>query len=157
VVTVEHLQNLKHLAIVGNVGHFDDEIDIAGLEAIPGVEKIEIKPQVHEYRLPGGADRAPHSILVMSEGRLMNLGNATGHPSFVMSASFTNQVLAQIELYTKREQYPVGVYVLPKILDEKVARLHLAALGVQLTELTGQAAYIGVPVEGPYKLEHYRY
>jgi len=158
VVTVEHLQNLKHLAIVGNVGHFDDEIDIAGLEAIPGVEKIEIKPQVHEYRLPGGADRAPHSILVMSEGRLMNLGNATGHPSFVMSASFTNQVLAQIELYTKREQYPVGVYVLPKILDEKVARLHLAALGVQLTELTEeQAAYIGVPVEGPYKLEHYRY
>jgi adenosylhomocysteinase len=158
VVTVEHLQNLKHLAIVGNVGHFDDEIDIAGLEAIPGVEKIEIKPQVHEYRLPGGADRAPHSILVMSEGRLMNLGNATGHPSFVMSASFTNQVLAQIELYTKREQYPVGVYVLPKILDEKVARLHLAALGVQLTELTPeQAAYIGVPVEGPYKLEHYRY
>ncbi|OJU44319.1 MAG: adenosylhomocysteinase [Microbacterium sp. 69-7] len=158
VVTVDHLQNLKHLAIVGNVGHFDDEIDIAGLEAIPGVEKIEIKPQVHEYRLPGGDDRAPRSILVMSEGRLMNLGNATGHPSFVMSASFTNQVLAQIELYTKREQYPVGVYVLPKILDEKVARLHLAALGVQLTELTPeQAAYIGVPVEGPYKLEHYRY
>ena len=158
VVTVEHLQNLKHLAIVGNVGHFDDEIDMAGLEAIAGVEKIEIKPQVHEYRLPAGADRAPHSILVMSEGRLMNLGNATGHPSFVMSASFTNQVLAQIELYTKREQYPVGVYVLPKILDEKVARLHLAALGVQLTELTPeQAAYIGVPVEGPYKLDHYRY
>lgn len=158
VVTVEHLQNLKHLAIVGNVGHFDDEIDMAGLEAIAGVEKIEIKPQVHEYRLPAGAGRAPRSILVMSEGRLMNLGNATGHPSFVMSASFTNQVLAQIELYTKREQYPVGVYVLPKILDEKVARLHLAALGVQLTELTPeQAAYIGVPVEGPYKLDHYRY
>ncbi|EIC09034.1 Adenosylhomocysteinase [Microbacterium laevaniformans OR221] len=158
VVTVEHLQNLKHLAIVGNVGHFDDEIDMAGLEAIAGVEKIEIKPQVHEYRLPASAGRAPRSILVMSEGRLMNLGNATGHPSFVMSASFTNQVLAQIELYTKREQYPVGVYVLPKILDEKVARLHLAALGVQLTELTPeQAAYIGVPVEGPYKLEHYRY
>ena len=159
VVTVDHLTRLKHLAIVGNVGHFDDEIDVAGLEAIPGVEKIEIKPQVHEYRLPadavGGAGR---SILVMSEGRLMNLGNATGHPSFVMSASFTNQVLAQIELYTKPEHYPVGVYVLPKILDEKVARLHLAALGVELTKLTAeQAAYIGVSVEGPYKLEHYRY
>ncbi|MBD3758793.1 MULTISPECIES: adenosylhomocysteinase [Microbacterium] len=153
VVTTEHLQGLKHLAIVGNVGHFDDEIDMAGLEAIPGVEKVEIKPQVHEYRLPGGT-----SILVMSEGRLMNLGNATGHPSFVMSASFTNQVLAQIELWTKPEEYPVGVYVLPKILDEKVARLHLAALGVELTELTAeQAAYIGVPVEGPYKLDHYRY
>ena len=158
VVTVEHLTKLKHLAIVGNVGHFDDEIDLAGLEALPGVEKIEIKPQVHEYRLPAAADGAPRSILVMSEGRLMNLGNATGHPSFVMSASFTNQVLAQIELYTKPELYPVGVYVLPKILDEKVARLHLAALGVELTELTPeQAAYIGVPVEGPYKLEHYRY
>ncbi|AUG30396.1 MULTISPECIES: adenosylhomocysteinase [Microbacterium] len=158
VVTVEHLTKLKHLAIVGNVGHFDDEIDMAGLEALPGVEKIEIKPQVHEYRLPAAADGAPRSILVMSEGRLMNLGNATGHPSFVMSASFTNQVLAQIELYTKPELYPVGVYVLPKILDEKVARLHLAALGVELTELTPeQAAYIGVPVEGPYKLEHYRY
>lgn len=158
VVTVDHLRNLKHLAIVGNVGHFDDEIDIAGLEAIPGVEKVEIKPQVHEYRLPAGPDGTRRSVLVMSEGRLMNLGNATGHPSFVMSASFTNQVLAQIELYTKREEYPVGVYVLPKILDEKVARLHLAALGVELTELTeAQAAYIGVPVEGPYKLEHYRY
>ena len=159
VVTVEHLTKLKHLAVVGNVGHFDDEIDMAGLEAIPGVEKIEIKPQVHEYRLPadvvGGVGR---SILVMSEGRLMNLGNATGHPSFVMSASFTNQVLAQIELYTKPDEYPVGVYVLPKILDEKVARLHLAALGVELTTLTEeQAVYIGVPVEGPYKLEHYRY
>ncbi|MGB4778126.1 adenosylhomocysteinase [Microbacterium sp.] len=153
VVTVDQLQNLKHLAIVGNVGHFDDEIDIAGLEAIPGIEKVEIKPQVHEYRMPSG-----RSILIMSEGRLMNLGNATGHPSFVMSASFTNQVLAQIELYTKPQEYPVGVYVLPKILDEKVARLHLAALGVELTELTAeQAAYIGVPVEGPYKLEHYRY
>jgi len=153
VVTTEHLQGLKHLAIVGNVGHFDDEIDMAGLEAIAGVEKIDIKPQVHEYRLPTG-----RSILVLSEGRLLNLGNATGHPSFVMSASFTNQVLAQLELYTKSAEYPVGVYVLPKILDEKVARLHLDALGVQLTTLTDeQAAYIGVPVEGPYKLEHYRY
>ena len=126
---------------------------IAGLEAIPGMEKIEIKPQVHEYRMPGGA-----SILVLSEGRLLNLGNATGHPSFVMSASFTNQVLAQLELYTNRAAYPIGVYVLPKILDEKVARLHLDALGVRLTTLTDeQAAYIGVPVEGPYKLDHYRY
>ena len=153
VVTVEHLQGLKHLAIVGNVGHFDDEIDMAGLEAIPGVEKIEIKPQVHEYRLPNG-----RSILVLSEGRLLNLGNATGHPSFVMSASFANQVLAQLELFTKREQYPVGVYVLPKALDEKVARLHLAALGVELTTLSGeQSSYLGIPVDGPYKPEHYRY
>ncbi|WP_454169874.1 adenosylhomocysteinase [Microbacterium paulum] len=153
VVTTEHLRALKHLAIVGNVGHFDDEIDIAGLEAIPGVEKVEIKPQVHEYRMPGGT-----SILVLSEERLLNLGNATGHPSFVMSASFTNQVLAQIELYTKPADYPIGVYVLPKILDEKVARLHLDALGVRLTTLTDeQAAYIGVPVDGPYKLDHYRY
>ena len=153
VVTVEHLLALKHLAIVGNVGHFDDEIDMAALEAVAGVEKIEIKPQVHEYRLPTG-----RSILVLSEGRLLNLGNATGHPSFVMSASFTNQVLAQIELFTRTDAYPTGVYVLPKALDEKVARLHLSALGVQLTELTEeQAAYIGVPVEGPYKLDHYRY
>lgn len=153
VVTVEHLLGLKHLAIVGNVGHFDDEIDMAGLEALPGVEKIEIKPQVHEYRLPTG-----RSILVLSEGRLLNLGNATGHPSFVMSASFTNQVLAQIELFTRTEEYPIGVYTLPKLLDEKVARLHLDALGVELTELTDeQSAYLGVPVDGPYKLEHYRY
>ena len=153
VVTVDHLLSLKHLAIVGNVGHFDDEIDMAALESLPGVEKIEIKPQVHEYRLPTG-----RSILVLSEGRLLNLGNATGHPSFVMSASFTNQVLAQIELYTKVDEYPTGVYVLPKALDEKVARLHLPALGVQLTQLTDeQAAYIGVPVDGPYKLDHYRY
>ncbi len=153
VVTVEHLLGLKHLAIVGNVGHFDDEIDLAGLEALPGVEKVEIKPQVHEWRLPNG-----RSVLVLSEGRLLNLGNATGHPSFVMSASFANQVLAQIELFTRRAQYPTGVYTLPKTLDEKVARLHLSALGAQLTELTPeQAAYLGVPVEGPYKLDHYRY
>jgi adenosylhomocysteinase len=153
VVTTEHLRALKHLAIVGNVGHFDDEIDIAGLEAIPGVEKVEIKPQVHEYRMPGGT-----SILVLSEGRLLNLGNATGHPSFVMSASFTNQVLAQIELYTRTADYPVGVYTLPKHLDEKVARLQLKKLNAQLTELTdAQAAYIGVSKEGPYKSEHYRY
>ncbi|MGN6326477.1 adenosylhomocysteinase [Pseudolysinimonas sp.] len=153
VVTLDHLLGLKHLAVVGNVGHFDNEIDMAGLESLPGAEKIEIKPQVHEWRLPTG-----RSILVMSEGRLMNLGNATGHPSFVMSNSFSNQVLAQIELFTKRDEYPVGVYTLPKVLDEKVARLHLAALGVELTELTpDQAAYIGVPVEGPYKPDHYRY
>ncbi len=153
VVTVEHLLALKHLAIVGNVGHFDNEIDLAGLARVPGVERIEIKPQVHEWRLPTG-----RSILVLSEGRLMNLGNATGHPSFVMSASFSNQVLAQIELHVRPERYPMGVHVLPKVLDEKVARLHLPALGVELTELTpSQAAYIGVPVEGPYKPEIYRY
>lgn len=153
VVTPEHLLGLKHLAIVANVGHFDDEIDMAGLAAIPGAERVEIKPQVHEWRLPTG-----RSVLVLSEGRLMNLGNATGHPSFVMSASFTNQVLAQIELFTRREEYPIGVHTLPKALDEKVARLHLPALGVELTTLTPeQAEYIGVPVEGPYKLDHYRY
>ncbi|MFB8147795.1 adenosylhomocysteinase [Microbacterium sp. NPDC056003] len=153
VVTPEHILGLKHLAIVANVGHFDDEIDMAGLAAIEGAERIEIKPQVHEWRLPNG-----RSVLVLSEGRLMNLGNATGHPSFVMSASFTNQVLAQLELYTRPDEYPVGVYTLPKTLDEKVARLHLAALGVELTILTPeQAAYIGVPVDGPYKLDHYRY
>lgn len=153
VITVEHLLGMKHQAIVANVGHFDNEIDIARLEILAGAERVEIKPQVHEWRLPNG-----RSILVLSEGRLMNLGNATGHPSFVMSNSFTNQVLAQIELFTRPEAYPVGVYVLPKVLDEKVARLHLAALGVELTELTeAQAAYIGVPVDGPYKVEHYRY
>jgi adenosylhomocysteinase len=153
VITVEHMLGMKHNAIVANVGHFDNEIDMAGLAKLAGAERIEIKPQVHEWRLPNG-----RSILVLSEGRLMNLGNATGHPSFVMSNSFSNQVLAQIELFTKREQYPLGVYVLPKHLDEKVARLHLAALGVQLTELTPlQADYIGVPVNGPYKPEHYRY
>ncbi|MFP3464460.1 adenosylhomocysteinase [Leifsonia sp. SIMBA_070] len=153
VVTLDHLLGLKHLAIVANVGHFDNEIDMASLEALPGAEKVEIKPQVHEWRLPTG-----RSILVLSEGRLMNLGNATGHPSFVMSNSFTNQVLAQLELYVSPENYPVGVYVLPKHLDEKVARLHLDALGVELTTLTDeQAAYIGVPVDGPYKVDHYRY
>jgi adenosylhomocysteinase len=153
VVTLDHLLGLKHLAIVANVGHFDNEIDMASLEKLAGVTKVEIKPQVHEWRLPTG-----RSVLVLSEGRLMNLGNATGHPSFVMSNSFSNQVLAQLELYTNRAAYPVGVYVLPKHLDEKVARLHLDALGVVLTELTPkQAAYIGVPVEGPYKVNHYRY
>ena len=153
VVTVKQLQGLKHLAIVANVGHFDNEVDMAGLESLAGTERIEIKPQVHEWRLPTG-----RSILVLSEGRLMNLGNATGHPSFVMSASFTNQVLAQMELHTRLEHYPLGVHVLPKLLDEKVARLHLDALGVRLTELTPrQAAYIGVDPAGPYKVDHYRY
>jgi adenosylhomocysteinase len=153
VITVEHLQAMKHQAIVANVGHFDNEIDMAGLEALPGAEKVEIKPQVHEWKMPSG-----RSILVLSEGRLMNLGNATGHPSFVMSNSFTNQVLAQLELFTKTAEYPIGVYVLPKVLDEKVARLHLDALGVELTELTpDQAAYLGIPVAGPYKVDHYRY
>jgi adenosylhomocysteinase len=153
VITLDHLLGLKHLAVVANVGHFDNEIDMAGLESLPGAVKVEIKPQVHEWRLPNG-----RSILVLSEGRLMNLGNATGHPSFVMSNSFTNQVLAQLELFLHLPDYPVGVYVLPKKLDEKVARLHLDALGVELTELTPeQASYIGVPVDGPYKPDHYRY
>ena len=153
VITLEHLAAMKHQAIVANVGHFDNEIDMAGLESLVGATKIEIKPQVHEWVMPSG-----RSILILSEGRLMNLGNATGHPSFVMSNSFANQVLAQIELFVRAENYPVGVYVLPKHLDEKVARLHLDALGVELTALTPlQAAYIGVPVEGPYKVDHYRY
>src|SRR3954471_2398950 len=155
VITVDHLLGMKHQAIVANVGHFDNEIDIAGLEKLADsgkAEKVEIKPQVHEWKLSTG-----RSVLVLSEGRLMNLGNATGHPSFVMSNSFTNQVLAQIELYTRPEEYPVGVHVLPKRLDEKVARLHLDALGVELTELTpAQAKYIGVDVAGPYKVDHYR-
>jgi adenosylhomocysteinase len=153
VITVDHIQHMKHLAIVANVGHFDNEIDMAGLEALPGARRVQIKPQVHEWMLPNG-----RSVLVLSEGRLMNLGNATGHPSFVMSNSFANQVLAQIELFTKPEEYPVAVHVLPKLLDEKVARLHLDALGVELTRLTPeQAAYIGVSPDGPYKVDHYRY
>ena len=153
VVTLEHMLALKHQAIVANVGHFDNEIDMAGLESLPGANRIEIKPQVHEWQLPNG-----RSILMLSEGRLMNLGNATGHPSFVMSTSFTNQVLAQIEVFTNGDAYPLGVHMLPKHLDEKVARFHLDALGVQLTVLSDkQAAYIGVPKEGPYKVDHYRY
>lgn len=153
VITGEQMSRMKHQAIVGNIGHFDNEIDMAGLGKIPGVERINIKPQVDEWRFADG-----HSIIVLSEGRLLNLGNATGHPSFVMSNSFTNQVIAQIELFTKLDQYPVGVYTLSKQLDEKVARLHLDALGVRLTELTKQQAdYLGVAVEGPYKADHYRY
>jgi adenosylhomocysteinase len=153
IFTLNHLTNMKHQAIVSNVGHFDNEIDMSGLEHLPGAKRIEIKPQVHEWVLPGGK-----SIIVLSEGRLMNLGNATGHPSFVMSTSFANQVLAQIEMFTNTSDYPLGVHVLPKKLDEKVARLHLEALGAELTELTPeQAKYIGVEVDGPYKLDHYRY
>jgi adenosylhomocysteinase len=154
VVTVEQMKRMKHQAILGNIGHFDNEIDMAGLETLPGVERKTVKPQVDVWTFPGQRK----SIIVLSEGRLMNLGNATGHPSFVMSNSFTNQVLAQVELFTKPEAYPVGVYVLPKHLDEEVARLHLGALGVRLTTLTGdQAAYLGIPVEGPFKPEQYRY
>ena len=153
VVSADQMSRMKHQAIVGNIGHFDDEIDMAGLEKVPGIERIEIKPQVHEWTFADG-----HSVIVLSEGRLLNLGNATGHPSFVMSNSFTNQVLAQIELFTRAADYPVGVYTLSKELDEMVARLHLPALGVRLTELTQQQAdYLGVPVGGPFKSEHYRY
>jgi adenosylhomocysteinase len=153
IITAEHMSKMKHQAIVGNIGHFDNEIDMAGLAKWPGVRRENIKPQVDEWRFPDG-----HAIIVLSEGRLLNLGNATGHPSFVMSNSFTNQVIAQVELFTKTADYPIGVYTLPKHLDEKVARLHLDALGARLTELTKeQAEYIGVPVEGPYKSEHYRY
>jgi adenosylhomocysteinase len=153
VVTVDHMRRMKHQAIVGNIGHFDNEIDMAGLERFEGVTRKTVKPQVDVFTFPEG-----NAVIVLSEGRLMNLGNATGHPSFVMSNSFTNQVLAQIELFTKTDEYPVGVYTLPKHLDEEVARLHLASLGVRLTELTAdQSEYLGVPVEGPYKSDHYRY
>ena len=153
IIMAEHMGRMKHQAIVGNIGHFDNEIDMAGLAKTPGIVREEIKPQVHAWRFADG-----HTIIVLSEGRLLNLGNATGHPSFVMSNSFTDQVLAQIELFTKPDEYPVGVYTLPKHLDEHVARLHLDALGVKLTKLTErQSAYLGIPVEGPYKPETYRY
>ncbi len=153
VIGVADMERMKHQAIVGNIGHFDNEIDMAGLERVDGIVRDTVKPQVDEWRFADG-----HTIIVLSEGRLLNLGNATGHPSFVMSNSFTNQTIAQIELYSKHEGYPLGVHVLPKHLDEKVARLHLDALGVSLTELTPeQAAYLGVPVEGPFKPDHYRY
>ncbi|MFZ1410157.1 MAG: adenosylhomocysteinase [Micropruina sp.] len=153
VITAEQMSRMKHLAIVGNIGHFDNEIDMAGLQTYPGVLRKNIKPQVDQWTFPDG-----HSIIVLSEGRLLNLGNATGHPSFVMSNSFTNQVLAQIELFTKPEDYPVGVYTLPKELDELVARLHLDALGVQLTTLTSeQSEYLGLPADGPFKPDSYRY
>ncbi|UAC02368.1 adenosylhomocysteinase [Dactylosporangium vinaceum] len=153
VITAEHMARMKHQAIVGNIGHFDNEIDMAGLANRSDVTRITIKPQVDEWKFDDG-----HSIIVLSEGRLLNLGNATGHPSFVMSNSFANQTIAQIELFTKTDEYPIGVYTLAKHLDEKVARLHLDALGVRLTELTKkQAEYLGIPVEGPYKADHYRY
>jgi adenosylhomocysteinase len=153
IVTAEHMARMKHQAIVGNIGHFDNEIDMAGLGRIAGIEKVNIKPQVDKWVFPDG-----HAVIVLSEGRLLNLGNATGHPSFVMSNSFTNQTIAQIELFTKNDAYEHRVYTLPKHLDEKVARLHLDALGVKLTSLSEeQAAYLGVPVEGPYKPDHYRY
>ena len=153
IITAAHMAAMKHQAIVGNIGHFDNEIDMAGLARTPGIRRINIKPQVDEWVFPDG-----HAVIVLSEGRLLNLGNATGHPSFVMSNSFTNQVMAQIELFTQTGQYPIGVYTLPKHLDEKVARLHLDALGVKLTRLTKeQSDYIGVPVDGPYKPDEYRY
>ncbi|MDQ0757160.1 adenosylhomocysteinase [Arthrobacter sp. B3I4] len=163
VILAEHMAGMRDKAIVGNIGHFDNEIDIAGLARIPGVKKVEIKPQVHEWVFDEGTD-AQRSIIVLSEGRLLNLGNATGHPSFVMSNSFANQTIAQIELFTKASQpegereYQKQVYVLPKILDEKVARLHLDALGAKLTELSKeQAEYLGLDAAGPFKPEHYRY
>jgi adenosylhomocysteinase len=153
IIRAQDMARMKHQAIVGNIGHFDNEIDIAGLTKLPGIEKVNIKPQVDKWVFADG-----HAIIMLSEGRLLNLGNATGHPSFVMSNSFTNQTIAQIELFTKNDEYEKKVYVLPKHLDEKVARLHLDALGVRLTQLTPeQAAYIGVPVNGPYKADHYRY
>ena len=153
VITSAHMSQMKHQAIVGNIGHFDNEIDMAGLAAIDGIERINIKPQVDEWVFPGG-----RTVIILSEGRLLNLGNATGHPSFVMSNSFTNQVMAQLELFGNTGEYEKQVYVLSKQLDEKVARLHLDALGVRLTELTpDQASYLGLPLEGPYKSDHYRY
>ncbi|WP_334171345.1 adenosylhomocysteinase [Sinomonas sp.] len=164
IIMAEHMAAMKDKAIVGNVGHFDNEIDMAGLAKWPGIRKIEIKPQVHEWVFPAEDSRGERSIIVLSEGRLLNLGNATGHPSFVMSNSFANQTIAQIELWTKHGQpegereYEKKVYVLPKILDEKVARLHLDALGIELTELTkDQAEYLGLDAAGPYKSDHYRY
>ena len=153
IITAQHMARMKHQAIVGNIGHFDNEIDMAGLQKMSDVQRTQIKPQVDEYVFPDG-----HSVIVLSEGRLLNLGNATGHPSFVMSCSFTNQVMAQIDLYENAESYKTEVITIPKILDEKVARLHLESLGVRLTELTEeQAEYIDVSIEGPYKPDHYRY
>ncbi len=153
IVTIEHMRRMKHNAVLGNIGHFDNEIDMAGLGREPGIERVNIKPQVDQWVFEDG-----HAIILLSEGRLLNLGNATGHPSFVMSNSFSNQTIAQIELYTRTDEYSIGVHVLPKHLDEKVARLHVEALGAKLTVLRDdQAAYLGVPIEGPYKADHYRY
>jgi adenosylhomocysteinase len=153
IITADHMARMKHNAIVGNIGHFDNEIDMAGLAKLPGIQRVEVKPQVDEWAFPDG-----HSIIVLAEGRLLNLGCATGHPSFVMSNSFSNQVIAQIELFTHHDFYERKVYTLPKHLDEEVARLHLEKIGAKLTVLSeDQASYIGVPVEGPYKPDHYRY
>src|ERR1700690_3480587 len=153
IITADHMAKMKHQAIVGNIGHFDNEIDMAGLAKTPGIKRVNIKPQVDAWVFPDG-----HAVIVLSEGRLLNLGNATGHPSFVMSNSFTNQTMAQVELFNNADRYERKVYVPPKHLDEKVARLHLDALGVRLTTLTKeQAEYIGVPVDGPYKPDTYRY
>jgi adenosylhomocysteinase len=153
VVTVDHMKRMKDCAVVGNIGHFDNEIDMAGLRKVPGLKRVNVKPQYDAFVFPDG-----HRVLILAEGRLLNLGCATGHPSFVMSSSFTNQVLAQIELAANRKAYQKKVYVLPKRLDEKVARLHLGQIGARLTRLSKrQAAYIGVPVDGPYKADHYRY
>jgi adenosylhomocysteinase len=153
IITADHMRRMKHQAIVGNIGHFDNEIDMAGLARVPGVTKETIKPQVDEWTFDDG-----HTVIILAEGRLLNLGCATGHPSFVMSCSFTNQVLAQMELFANAEQYENKVYVLPKKLDEEVARLHLDHLGVKLSQLTEeQADYLGIPLEGPYKAEQYRY
>jgi adenosylhomocysteinase len=153
IITAEHMSKMKDKAIVGNIGHFDNEIDMAGLKKVPGIQNINIKPQYDEWRFPDG-----HSVMILAEGRLLNLGCATGHPSFVMSASFSNQTIAQLELYANRNKYEKKVYILPKHLDEQVARLHLDHLGVKLTRLTtAQAEYLGVPMDGPYKPDHYRY
>jgi adenosylhomocysteinase len=167
IITAEHMARMKDKAIVGNIGHFDNEIDMAGIKKVPGIKHINIKPQYDEWVFPAANGRPEHSVLVLAEGRLLNLGCATGHPSFVMSASFTNQVMAQLDLWMNANGKPTlsgytyetgKVYTLPKKLDEEVARLHLAKLGVKLTQLSKeQADYIGVPVEGPYKPEHYRY
>jgi len=158
VITVEHMSRMKNNAIVGNIGHFDTEIDMAGLARFPGIERVNIKPQVDEWVFPATPERESHAIIVLAEGRLLNLGCATGHPSFVMSNSFSNQVIAQMELYGHRDFYERRVYTLPKHLDEEVARLHLDKLGVKLTTLTeDQAAYLGIPVAGPYKPDYYRY
>ena len=153
VISVAHLKQMPEDAIVCNIGHFDLEIDVAGLQAVPGVKRVNIKPLVDRYTLPGG-----RSIILLAEGRLVNLGCATGHPLFVMSNSFTNQIIAQIAMWTEPEKYPIGVYTLPKHLDEEVARLHLDQLGVKLTKLTPkQAEYLGISVNGPFKPEYYRY
>jgi adenosylhomocysteinase len=153
IITLDHMKKMKNQAIVCNIGHFDNEIQVDPLNNEPGVTKVNIKPQVDKYIFPDG-----HEIFMLAEGRLVNLGCATGHPSFVMSNSFANQTLAQLDLWAKKDSYKIGVYVLPKLLDEEVARLHLEKIGVKLTTLSAkQAEYLGVPVEGPYKAENYRY